>query len=141
MRILIMLSAVSMLSAACNDGGGGNTAEPNPCDLPVECPDEPGVRRHVNPTTGGERCQRYDEARDLWLNAFPSRTYGNPDDATEATSWNDNATLHLSCTQGQIQWKAVGTGDPDSLCLAECNADLVPDGVCESVAEIYPPCE
>lgn len=141
MRYLIMLSAVSVLSAACNDGGSGNAAEANPCDLPVECPDEPGVRRYVNPTTGDVRCQRHDEARDLWLASFPSVVYGNPEDAAEATGWSDNATLEISCVDRRILWRAVGTGDPDSLCLEFCDPDPEWADVCESVAKSYPPCE
>ena len=137
MRVLMLM--VVTLTGCGSEGGGGDTAV-NPCDLPVECPDEPGVRRHVNPNTGDVRCQRYDEARDLWLGVYPSRGYGNPEDASEATSWNDNATLHVTCSEGRVLWRAVGTGTPESLCLDECNADLVPEGLCDTVADIYPPC-
>ena len=136
MRVLMLMV---VLTGCGSEGGGGDTAA-NPCDLPVECPDESGVRRHVNPNTGDVRCQRYDEARDLWLASHPSVTYGNPEDASEATGWDDNATLVLSCSKGRVLWRAVGTGTPESLCLETCDTELSSERVCESVAEAYPPC-
>lgn len=136
MRVLILVAA---LLAGCGaDGGGGQPAE-NPCDLPVECPDEPGVRYAEHPQGAWVGCERYNEAIDRWILDAPARTYADSESGLTPSTWSDNATLSRSCVDGVLAWEAIGTGSPDSLCVSFCDPDLATEGVCASLP--YPPCE
>lgn len=139
MRVLILVAAA--LAGCGADGGGGGQPAENPCDLPVECPDEADVRLFENPNGGGVRCQRLDAVTGEWRNAFPSRVETDDGDGVKASAWTDNATLSRSCVNGALGWEAVGAGSEDTLCLAFCDPEIVTSDVCDSISAAYPPCE
>ena len=138
MRALTLL--IVMVVAACGpDGGGSREPADNPCDLPVECPDEPGVRYTEHPEGAWIGCERHNEAINRWVLDAPARTNADFGDGLVPSSWTDNATLSRSCIDGALAWEAVGTGTPESFCVSFCDTDLVSQSLCEGLP--YPPCE
>lgn len=136
MRVLILVAAA--LAGCGADGSGGQPAE-NPCDLPVECPDEADVRLFEHPDGIRTQCQRRDADSGEWAWTWPQRGAIDDGNGLKPNSWTDNATLSRSCVDGALAWEAIGTGTPDSLCVSFCDPNLATEGVCASLP--YPPCE